>query len=148
LARKDFPVSGQDGNAAETTPCKHALLDLAGDGQWAVASAGYGDGVRAIDARDGRVLWALAAPAPTCPRTAAANIDGRGGDELLYVAGSQLIAVTGDRQAGRILWTWQGPATLSMPAIADVDGDGQAEILLQDALANVHCLDQPPVPAP
>jgi hypothetical protein len=141
LARADFPVSKQDGNASETTPCRHALLDFDADGVWEVASAGYGDGVRAIDARDGRLLWSLTAPPPTCPRSAAANIDGIGGDELLYVSGNQLIAVTGDRQAGRILWTWQGPATLSMPAIADVDDDGSAEVLLQDALGTVYCLD-------
>ena len=141
LARADFPVSKQDGNASETTPCRHALLDLDADGAWEVASAGYGDGVRAIDARDGRVLWSLAASTPTCPRSAAANVDGKGGDELLYVSGNQLIVVTGDRQAGRILWTWQGPAALSMPAIADVDDDGSAEILLQDALGTVYCLD-------
>ena len=132
LARADFPVSKQDGNASETTPCRHALLDFDADGVWEVASAGYGDGVRAIDAQDGRVLWSLTAPAPTCPRSAAANVDGKGGDELLYVSGNQLIVVTGDRQAGRVLWTWQGPATLSMPAIADVDDDGSAEIVLQD----------------
>ncbi|MHB0955890.1 MAG: hypothetical protein ACYC0X_05855 [Pirellulaceae bacterium] len=141
LPRIDFPVTGSDGNANETTPCKHALLDFDGDGRWEIASAGYGDGVRAIDPRDGRVLWALEAPRPTCPRTASTNIDGRGGDELLYVAGQQLVAITGDRQAGRILWTWTGTAPLSMPAIADVDGDGAAEIIVLDAQGVVQCLD-------
>jgi len=32
------------------------------------------------------------------------------------------------------------PAALSMPAIADVDADGSAEIILQDSRAAVHCL--------
>jgi hypothetical protein len=140
--RIDYPVARSEGNASETTACKHALLDVDADGRWEIGSAGYGDGVRVIDALDGQVLWRLSAPMPSCPRVAAANIDGQGGDELLYVAGTQLVAVTGDRHSGRILWTWNGPATLSMPAIADVDGDGAAEIVLQDATGTVHCLDQ------
>jgi hypothetical protein len=69
-----------------------------------------------------------------------ADIDGRKGDELLYVAGSKLVAISGDRSAGKVLWEWQGPANLSMPAIADVDGDGFAEVILQDAAGIVHCL--------
>jgi hypothetical protein len=142
LPRVDFPVTRSDGNSGETTPCKHALIDFDADGRWEVASAGYGDGVRAFDAQDGRRLWSPDAPAPTCPRTAATNIDGRGGDELLYVAGRQLVAVTGDRHAGRILWAWEGAAPLSMPAIADVDGDGAVEIIVQDANAVVYCLDR------
>ncbi|MCU0959671.1 MAG: hypothetical protein MUF48_06155 [Pirellulaceae bacterium] len=142
LPRSDYPVSSGEGNAGETTSCRHALLDLDGDGRWEIASAGYGDGVRAIDPTDGRVLWRLAAALPTCPRSTATNIDGQGGDELLYVADRELIAVTGDRESGRVLWRWTGPSRLSMPAIADVDGDGTAEIVVQDADAVVYCLDQ------
>ena len=112
LGRSDFPVQSGDGNVGETTSCKHALVDLDGDGVFEIASAGYGDGVRAIDPCSGTRLWSLAAPAPTCPRVAAANIDGQGGDEILYVAGNLLVAITGDRGSGRVLWTWQGPADL------------------------------------
>ncbi len=97
--------------------------------------------MRAIDPRTGKVLWSLAAPAPTGARVTAANIDGRPGDEILYPSGNVLVAVTGNRKAGRILWTWTGPAPLSLPAIADVDGDGLAEIVVQDANGTVHCLD-------
>ena len=83
----------------------------------------------------------MEAPAPTGPKVTAANIDGRGGDEILYPAGDTLVAVTGDRTAGRVLWTWRGPARLSLPAVADVDGDGLAETVVQDADATIHCLD-------
>ena len=127
-----------------TTSVRHALVDLAGDGTFEIASAGYGDGVRAIDPRDGKILWNLAAPEPTCHRLVAADIDGHKGDELLYVAGTKLIAITGDRSAGRILWEWQGPAALSMPAIADLDGDGLAEIIVQAADGKVCCLGPAP----
>jgi outer membrane protein assembly factor BamB len=141
LGRADYPTATNQGNVGQTTAVKHALIDLDGDGTCEIASAGYGDGVRALDPREGRILWSLATPTPTCPRVVAANIDGRPGDELLYPAGAKLIAVTGNRTAGRILWEWSGPAALSMPAIADVDGDGLAEILVQAADGSVHCLD-------
>ncbi len=142
--RDDYPVRPDEGNVGETTRCKHALADFDGDGTFEIASAGYGDGVRAVDAKTGSVLWSLAAPEPTGPKVAAADIDGRPGDEIIYPAGNTLVVVTGDRNSGRVLWKWQGPATLSMPAIADVDGDGRAEIVVQDAGAVVHCLDAAP----
>ena len=75
--RIDFPVRFDEGNVGQTTACKHALVDIGGDGKFEIASAGYGDGVRLINARTGKVLWSLAAPAPTGPRVTAANIDGR-----------------------------------------------------------------------
>jgi hypothetical protein len=141
LGRDDYPTRPGEGNVGQTTQCKHALADLDGDGTLEIASAGYGDGVRAIDAETGRVLWSLTAPSPTGPKVTAANIDGRAGDEIIYPAGSDLVAVTGDRTSGKVLWTWNGPASLSMPAIADVDGDSLAEIVVQDARATLHCLD-------
>ena len=55
-----------------------------------------------------------------------------------------VIAITGDRASGRILWEWQGPANLSMPAIADLDDDGFAEILVQAADGSVHCIGSAP----
>lgn len=139
--RMDYPVNTTEGNASETTQCKHALVDIDGDGWMEIASAGYGDGVRVIDPRTGRKLWSCAAPAPTVPKVSAANIDGVGGDEIIYSAGDQLIAVTGDVQAGRLLWSWQASGSLSMPAIADVDDDGKAEIIIQDSLGAIHCID-------
>jgi hypothetical protein len=144
LGRDDYPVKPGEGNVGETTRCKHALADLDGDGTMEIASAGYGDGVRAIDAKTGRVLWSLQAPEPTGPKVTAANIDGRGGDEIIYPAGNTLVAITGNRTSGQVLWTWQGPAALSLPAIADVDGDSLAEIVVQDANATIYCLDAKP----
>lgn len=117
------------------------IYDIDGDGQFEIGSAGYGNGVRVIDPRTGTVLWSLDAPAPTCPKVASANIDGRPGDELIYPAGNQLVVITGDRSSGRVLWKWTSPASLSMPAIADTDGDGNAEIVLHNALGMIYCLD-------
>jgi hypothetical protein len=144
--RADFPVGPGGGNAGETTNCRHALVDIDGDGTFEISSAGYGDGARLVDPRTGGRLWSLPAPAPTGPKVAAANIDGQGGDEILYPAGDRLVVLTGDRTSGRVLWTWQAPAALSLPAIADVDGDGLAEIVVEDADGTIHCLAAPSRP--
>jgi hypothetical protein len=144
--RKDYLSGKPEDNVGETTATKHALLDLDGDGRLEVASAGYGDGARAIDLRDGKILWSLAEAAPTGRKCAAADIDGDGGDDLLYAAGDSLIAISGNRERGRILWKWKGPAALSMPAFADVDGDGKAEVIVASADGGVHCLDGPARP--
>ncbi|MGA2866758.1 MAG: hypothetical protein ABSF95_19970 [Verrucomicrobiota bacterium] len=53
------------------------------------------------------------------------DIEGRKGDKLLYVAGTKLVAMTGNRSAGRIQWEWTGPASLSMPAIPEWTASGQ-----------------------
>jgi len=142
-ARRDYPSGKEDDNMGETTSTRHALADLDGDGRPEIASAGYRDGVRAIDPRDGKVLWTLEAPKPTGARCAAADIDGKRGDELIYPAGDELVAVTGGRESGRILWRWRGPAALSLPAVADLDGDGLAEIAVQSADGAVHAIDGP-----
>ena len=129
--------------SGETTNTRHALVDFDADGRMEIASAGYRDGVRAIDPRDGSVLWSVDAPTPTRSKSAAANIDGIGGDELIYTAGRSLVVISGDRNAGRILWTWDGPAELSLPAIADVDNDGKSEIVFQSSHGIIHCIDGP-----
>jgi hypothetical protein len=72
------------------------------------------------------------------------DLDGRKGDELLYAAGSKLVAITGNRSSGRLLWEWQGPAPLSLPAVADLAGDGLAQIIVQAADGTVLCVGSPP----
>jgi hypothetical protein len=136
-SKTEYDTSG------ETTGVRHALVDFDGDGSMEIASAGYTDGVRVIDPSDGSVLWSVDAPVPTRTKCAAADIDGIGGDELIYTAGRSLVAVSGNRNAGRILWTWDGPSELSLPAIADVDNDGKAEIVVQSYHGIVHCIDGP-----
>lgn len=141
--RADYPTGKPDDGFGNTTDTRHALADLDGDGSCELVSAGYGNGFRALDPRTGKMLWALDAPAPTMPKVAAANIDGEPGDEAIYCAGNALIAVTGNRQSGSVLWTWRGSAPLGLPAIADVDGDGKAEIVVRSADGVIHCLDGP-----
>jgi len=141
LPRADYPTGAPQDNVGETTDTRHCLIGFSGDGRFAIAASGYKDGVRTIDPKDGKILWRLSAPKPTCEKVAAADINGDGGDELIYPAGNDLIAITGDGRQGRVLWTWKGPTALSMPAIADVDGDGKAEIVVRSADGVIHCLE-------
>jgi len=140
--RDDYPAKSGEGNADQTTAVKHALLDVDGDGSIAeLASAGYGNGLRVINATNGKVLWSLPSAAPSCHRVVVADIDGRKGDEVLFVAGNKLIAATGDRVSGKVLWEWSGSADLSMPAVADLDQDGWAEIVIQAADGTIYGID-------
>ncbi|MBI4582062.1 MAG: hypothetical protein HY718_20360 [Planctomycetes bacterium] len=142
--RDDFPTTAGAGNAEDNTSIRQALADVDGDGTFEIASAGYGDSLRVMSAANGRLRWSLPAPTPTGSRVSAANIDGVGGDEILYSAGESLIAVTGDHSQGRVLWQWKAPSNLSMPAIADLDADGSAEIVIQSSDGTVFCLDSAP----
>jgi len=117
LGRADYPSN--DGSAGQTTSIKHALVDFAGDGISKLHPAGYGDGVRAIDPRDGKSFGRWPRLCPLAPGWVAVDIDGRKGDELLYAAGSKLVALQEIARPGRLLWEWQGPANLSLPAIAE-----------------------------
>ena len=56
-------------------------------------------------------------------------------------AASSILSSSPDVIKGSIRWTWQGPATLSMPAVADMDGDGMAEVLVMDEMGTLFCLD-------
>lgn len=141
LPRASYPTGSDSDNIGETTSTKHALIDFDADGRFELASAGYNDGVRAIDAATGEIRWSVETPAPTSRKCTAADIDGRPGDELIYAAGRTLIVITGDADSGRVLWTWEADGSLSLPAVTDVDGDGLAEILVQSATGTLHCLD-------
>ena len=141
LGRADYPTSPNEGNVGETTEVKHALVDFNGDGRFELASGGYRDGIRAIDSITGKVIWTLEAPTPTCQKMCAADIDGQPGDELIYPSGDTLVCVNSDLKSGKITWTWNAPAKLSAPAIADVDGDKYAEIIVKSSDGTVWCLD-------
>lgn len=122
-----------------------ALTDLNGDGaQDVVVGTGHyfasprGQEVVALDGRTGRRLWS----APTRERVtgspAVADVDGDGRAEVFVVGRSaELVALRPD---GRRLWTRclagpgqcpDGYGTHGGASVADVDGDGELEVLTQ-----------------
>ena len=64
---------------------------------------------------------------------AAADIDSDGCDEALFTQGAVLIAsarLLASLPRGELRWKIELPATVGPPAIADMEGDGQASIVL------------------
>ena len=96
---------------------------------------GYDDGIRCYDAATGAVVWQMQSPVNQAPTgMAAADIDSDGCDEALFTQGAVLdcigAAVGASLPRGELRWKIELPATVGPPAIADMEGDGQASIVL------------------
>ena len=105
---------------------------------------GYKDGIRCYDAASGRVKWRRTMPAEgVVVGPVSADLDGDGRDEALYAVGRRLycIGVGEEAHGGRIKWQIGLPAEVGPPVIADVDGDGTAEILVVGHDGYVYCVD-------
>ena len=117
-----------------------AIGDINGDGRIELVGAGYTDGLRAYDVATGKLLGTLEMPAPTGP-AASADINGDGLDEAIIPAGDSLWAVHMPPEGLRIAWRLKLPATPFAPIIADLDGDGQAEIAVVCSDGNLRIVD-------
>jgi hypothetical protein len=120
-----------------------AFGDIDGDGRLEATAAGYDDGIRCYDTATGDVKWRLAVPGLTTPvGSAGADIDGDGREEALFTQGNTLTCLgtlPGAVQGG-VRWTFALPATVGPPAIAAVDGSGEAVILLVGADGYVYAI--------
>jgi hypothetical protein len=90
------------------------------------------------DMATGTVRWTLpdfaqSSDAVTC------DINGDGRDEFVYGSGNKLVAVNEAEGKANVVWTLDLPAGLGSPAVADVDGDGTAELvsMTRDGWVNV-----------
>lgn len=74
---------------------------------------------------------ALALPGADCGQYfASCDIDGDGRDECLLCTSDELVAIGEREDEGIVVWRLPLPASCTQPVVADVDGDGLAEILL------------------
>jgi hypothetical protein len=109
-----------------------AVADVDGAGQVEIGASHIDGRFRCYRGSDGHVLWEHKLPPGPCSHVVAADIDGDGTGEFIFVApDSTLYALHGKRDAsgGRVAWSL--PLGVSgTPIVADVDGDGTAEILL------------------
>jgi len=104
--------------------------DTDGDGRREIGLPGFADGFRCLDPATGQSLWTVPAQGDGVSNCVAADLNGDGIEEFLYANGSRLLAVA--RRPGAaspILWQIDLPAPIRNVAVADVDGDGLAEIL-------------------
>jgi len=45
-----------------------------------------------------------------------------------------------DTAAGHVLWRWEAPETLGPPIVADIEGRGEASILVGDHAGTIYAL--------
>jgi outer membrane protein assembly factor BamB len=124
--------------------------DLDGDRKVDLVCPGFppaegeqGQRVRCLDAATGRLRWMLGlpgaafgplgefgSPAPLAPSTA--DLDGDGRDECLIPVGDTLYCVgaASDGRSGEVRWKLAFPATIGPAAIADVEGNGEAQVVV------------------
>lgn len=120
--------STEEGDGANGPP---ALGDADGDGQPEIGLPGFQEGFRCLQAATGKVLWTVPRQDPSPPSNGVAtdiNSDGR--EEFVYGEGPHLLAVgPGEDGAGQIIWQLALPSRIAHVAVADVNGDGWAEVL-------------------
>ena len=97
-----------------------------------------------IDPLTGIPRWSVALGEPANGTSVVAgDLDGDGNDEFLVgLVTGKLIALGEDGGEGRVLWEKELPASIYHPIIADVDGDGFAEIVLSTADGAVRILKE------
>ena len=125
------------------------LGDVDVDGKMALG-APFPDGFRCYESATGKLKWTLKIPAGPYAGVVSADLDDDGQDEFLFAAHNRLVAVKSVGTEGKLLWQVELLGRLSEPIFADVDGDGQGEILLTCEDGMLYCLDQEPpvVPRP
>jgi outer membrane protein assembly factor BamB len=104
-------------------PC---LGDVNGDGRLEGLSMQQNKAT-CYDLATGKVRWT----APDTPQSAdgvAADINGDGKDEFLFGSNDRLVALNESEGQPNLVWALPLPSTPGPPAVADMDGDGQAEI--------------------
>jgi outer membrane protein assembly factor BamB len=119
------------------------LVDLDGDGRKEFCAFHAGGRLVVHDARTGNVRGECRLSATPTSEAVAADIDGDGRMDLLFGAGNKLVAVkvrTMPTTEARELWTQEFKAQVGTPVIADVDRDGNADILVPTADSQLHCI--------
>jgi outer membrane protein assembly factor BamB len=110
-----------------------ALGDLAGDGNVAIVFGTYfGDEhLYAVRANDGKVLWKFKSESgPFDAGVALVDLNGKGKLNVIAADSSTGTLFCLDHE-GKVVWRHKLPAcTDSPPAVADLDGDGKAEIVV------------------
>jgi hypothetical protein len=121
-----------------------AVADVDGDGRVEIGASHIDGRFRCYSGSDGRVLWEHKLPPGSCSHVVAADIDGNGGREFIFVApDGTLCALRGKTGAtgGRVAWSL--PLGVSgTPVVADIDGDGTAEILLVGSDGRLRIIGQ------
>ena len=120
-ARINLVTATKEAFAKEDEPLSHLAQSM---------NAGNFDLVY-VGTKDGRMIQSKPTDLPA-GELASADINGDGRDEALLTMGHTLFCIgsAGDPAQGRVLWSVDLPAPVGPPVIADVDGSGEATIVL------------------
>jgi hypothetical protein len=146
-----FGDAGADGDHVASLPVVVPLLDESCDGRvdeldvpaivfttFSASNAAIGAVVHAMVMKDGALVprWTAGpdATSPTDPASAlaAGNIDGSKGTEVVFCTLDHRVHAL--RADGTDLWLSAPSAGCKAPAIADLDGDGQVEIVTESSI--------------
>jgi outer membrane protein assembly factor BamB len=121
------------GETGQATGAMPAVARLPG-GEAVIGAAGYPDGFRAINGRDGRVRWSAPLSGSPVSNTLAVDLGEGGGVTFLFAAGNRLLArggVDGDEvwavelpgPAQQVLWVDAGNGRAGRIWVSTVQGD-------------------------
>ncbi len=97
------------------------------------------------DAATGELKWAFPMPDEPLTFPAVADINGDGRDECVFTQGKEVWAVglsPTDATQGAVLWKLELPARAGPVAIADVDGSGEAQVVVMADDGTVYGIAQ------
>jgi outer membrane protein assembly factor BamB len=132
-----------------TTFSSAAIGDIDGDGDLEVVVGSYDNIVYALSGRTGALKWSFFAGNQVESSPALGDIDGDGEVEVVFGAGS--ISENGPKGVyalqgwdGRQKWFFsigQDQRVISSPALGDIDGDGEMEIVIGSNANTLYVFD-------
>lgn len=113
--------------------------DCDGDGIPEIAFYHLDGRIACYDGKTGDTKWQVEGLSHAGGHFTSCDIDSDGRDEFLYSLGSKEIIALDDDAPGHILWRVHLDANPDTPVLADVDGDGFAEVIVctSDGYLNV-----------
>jgi outer membrane protein assembly factor BamB len=128
------------GSSNEAPPC---LGDVDADGRLEVVTATFDGHVYALRGSSGSILWTYSAPDIGPTALCLNDVDGDGRLEVVFSTGTSSAVYALNAGDGSLLWRHPIPGGLyaSAPAVADVNADGEPEVVVGSMDYNLYILE-------